>query len=356
MSATELVTKPDGVRGRGQRVLVVRADNLGDVVLTGPAVRAVAASGAHVTMLCSPTGAAIASRLPGVDDVVVARLPWIDAAPEDVARPSIDGLVDSVHERACDAAMICTSFHQSPLATALVLRMAGIGRIGAISVDYPGSLLDIRHRCPDDVHEVARALSLAAAMGYRLPDGDDGTLRIVGAPVHAPDGTVVVHPGASTPARTWSPDRWGGLVRALGVAGRRVVVTGGPAERALTAAVAAAHPSASDAGGRTDLDDLLAVLARADVVVVGNTGPAHLAAAVGTPVVSIFPPTVPAARWQPWRVPHVVLGNQDIACAGCRARECLRRDHACVAGVTASDVLAAIDRVADRSTIPLAGA
>ena len=64
------------------------------------------------------------------------------------------------------------------------------------------------------------------------------------------------------------------------------------------------------------------MLRRADVVVVGNTGPAHLAAAVGTPVVSLFAPVVPAERWRPWSVPHVLLGDQSAGCALSRARTC----------------------------------
>src|SRR5204862_226139 len=75
-----------------------------------------------------------------------------------------------------DAAVVLTSFHQSPLPLALLLRMAGVRRIGAISADYPGSLLDVRHQVDDDRHEVERSLSLAAAMGFRLPPGDEGGL------------------------------------------------------------------------------------------------------------------------------------------------------------------------------------
>jgi ADP-heptose:LPS heptosyltransferase len=305
-------------------------------------VRAAAASADRVTMLCSPAGAPAARRLPGVDDVLVARLPWIDARPETVARHSIDSLVDAVHRLGCDEAMICTSFHQSPLATALVLRMAGVSHVGAISVDYPGSLLDVRHHCDDDLHEVERALSLANAMGYVLPAGDDASLQLYCAPEHLPAGYVVVHPGASVPARTWSPDRWEQAVAALGAQGHRVLVTGTEAERALTARVAAADPDARDDAGRSDLDGFIRTLARADVVVTGNTGPAHLAAAVGTPVVSVFPPTVPAARWRPWQVPHVLLGDHDIPCAGCRAQVCPRGDHRCVQRIPTGAVVDAV--------------
>src|SRR5206468_2211649 len=105
---------------------------------------------------------------------------------------------------------------------------------------------------------------------------------------------------ASVPARAWPQARNAELVAALAATGRDVVVTGAPSEAELTAGVAGAH--GLDLGGRTSLAELAEVLAGADAVVVGNTGPAHLAAAVGTPLVSLFAPTVPLARWRPWRV------------------------------------------------------
>ena len=74
-------------------------------------------------------------------------------------------------------------------------------------------------------------------------------------------------------------------------------------------------------------------------------GPAHLAAAVGTPVVSLFAPTVPAVRWRPWRVPHELL-YRDVPCAGCRARACPVPGHPCVDDVTVPEVVAAVGRLA----------
>jgi ADP-heptose:LPS heptosyltransferase len=101
----------------------------------------------------------------------------------------------------------------------------------------------------------------------------------------------------------------------------------------------------ADLGGRTDFAGLAGVIAGADAIVVGNTGPAHLAAAVGTPVVSLFAPTVPAVRWRPWRVPHELL-YVDVPCAGCRARVCPVAGHPCLSGVEVPEVVAAVARVA----------
>jgi len=338
-------------------VLAVRLDNDGDVLLTGPALRALAASAHRLTLLCGPRGAAAARLLPGVDEVVVHRAEWIDPEPPPLDRDRTLALVDRLAGLGVDRAVVFTSFHQSPLPMALLLRLAGVPWVGAISEDYPGSLLDLRHRgLDDDLHEVERALSLAAAAGAALPAGDDARLGVLPPPDVAalvPGGPyIVVHPGASVPARAWAPSAHRRLVAELTAAGTAVVVTGGPDETALTAAVAAGavEPGqAVDLGGRTSLAQLAGVLRAARAVVVGNTGPAHLAAAVGTPVVSLFAPTVPAARWRPWRVPLRVL-SREVPCAGCRARICPVPGHPCLdgpEGVAPAEVAAALQ---DRTT------
>lgn len=332
-------------------VLVVRLDSDGDVLLAGPAIRAVSAGADRVTVLCGPRGRAAAEQLPGVDDILVHRAAWIDPEPEPVDPGDVLALVEKLAALRIDEAFVLTSFHQSPLPTALLLRLAGVPFVTAASEDYPGSLLDVRHRVDGDVHEVERSLSLVAARGYRLPDGDDGRLavRVAIEPATPAGGEpyVAVHPGASVPARTWPAERHAALVDALVDDGRRVVVTGGPAEVELTARVAGpVRPEVLDLGSRTSFAELSDVLRGADAVVVGNTGPAHLAAAVGTPVVSLFAPTVPAGRWRPWRVPHVLLGDQEAACAASRARVCPVPGHPCLSSVTVEDVLAAVQSVA----------
>ncbi|MER7490414.1 glycosyltransferase family 9 protein [Streptomyces sp. NPDC126497] len=326
------------------KALVTRLDSFGDVLLAGPAVRAVAARADTVTLLCGPHGAPAARLLPGVDEVLVWDSPWTGFEPPEVSREEIDALVDAVD---ADSALILTSFHQSPLPTALLLRLAGVRLIAADSEDHPGSLLDVRHHRAPHAHEAEAALDLAEAAGF--PRVDDGRLRVLPPPATGAltgfgEGEyVVVHPGASVPARAWSPRRCAQAVRGLTAAGHRVVVTGGAGERDLTAYVADGR--AVDLGGRTGAAELAGVLAGAACVVTGNTGPAHLAAAVGTPVVSLFAPVVPAERWRPYGVPYVLLGDQDAPCAGTRARRCPVPGHPCLDTVTALDVVAAVDKL-----------
>jgi ADP-heptose:LPS heptosyltransferase len=330
------------------RVLVARLDSDGDVLVSGPAVRAAAAGRdgpATVTVLCGPSGRQAADLLPGVRQVVEWRCPWIVANPLPVNAPEVLDFVVRLAELRFDVALVLTSYHQSPLPLALLLRLAGVPEIAAISPDYPGSLLDHRVRSEEDLPEAERALRVARAAGFALPAGDDGSLRVVkpaaAKEITGTDPYVVMHPGASVPARAWSPERCAEAVVALRARGWRVVVTGGPAERELTARVAG--DAGIDLGGRTSYRELAGVLAGAAAMVVGNTGPAHLAAAVGTPVVSLFSPVVPAVRWAPYRVPHVLLGDQDAECRDSRARECPVPGHPCLNSVRAGELVSAVD-------------
>src|SRR5215218_3013544 len=100
-------------------VLLARLDNAGDVLLAGPAVRAVAAGARRITMLCGPVGRSAAALLPGVDEVLTFEAPWVpfEAAPLD--RTAVETLIDQVAALRPDAGVILTSFHQSPLPLAL---------------------------------------------------------------------------------------------------------------------------------------------------------------------------------------------------------------------------------------------
>ena len=187
-----------------------------------------------------------------------------------------------------------------------------------------------------------RATPAALAVTAALPDSRELT---------GDDPYVVLHASASVPARAPSPGKAAAVAAALAAAGHRLVVTGSAAESALAgeicrAARAGLGPGPVDLGGRTSLPMLAAVLAGADVVVAPNTGAAHLAAAVGTPVVSLFAPVVPAARWAPYGVPTVLLGDQSAPCAGSRARACPVPGHPCLDGIEPSAVVAAVAALA----------
>lgn len=326
----------------GSPLLAVRLDSAGDVLLTGPAVRALANIHGDVTFLASPTGAEVARMLPGVGDVIVFDAPWTGIHPAPANAAGIESLCERLASMGFGAAVIFTSFHQSSLPMALLLRMAHVPWIGAASQDFPGSLLDLRHELVGD-HEAERMLSLAMACGGTLAPGDDAGLRLRGVlPASGlPEDYVVLHPGTSVGARRWPVSHWRSLAQLLADSGQEFVVTGAPHERTLTAAVAG--DLGTDLGGHTNWQQLAGVLTGAQCVIVANTGPAHLAAAVGTPVVSLFAPTVPASRWRPFGVPHVLLTSPDAPCSGGRYIECPFPGHPCLTDITPEKVFSALE-------------
>lgn len=334
--------------------LVARLDSAGDVLITGPAVRAVAAAHDRLTFLAGPRGREAAELLPDVDEVIEWQAPWVDFDSPGLTAGHVDSLVKQVRDVRPDRVFIFTSFHQSALPLALICRMADVAWVGAICEDYPGSLLDLRHHAPEGIPEPERALSLAVAGGCPPAADDDGALRVrtPALPADLVEVTatapfVVFHPGAAVPARRPTIARSAAMVAALVDAGHRVVVTGGPDECEMTAA--AAGEVAVDLGGRTTLGTLAAVYAAAKAVVVPNTGPAHLAAAVGTPVVSLFAPVVAASQWMPYGRRVIRLGDQNAPCRLTRARECPVPGHPCLDDITDSELLTALRRLEEVS-------
>lgn len=354
----------------GGKVLAVRLDGAGDVLLAGPSLRQLRADVDELHLLVSPGGAEAAALLPGVDDVLVADVPWVrdavdatDQATDDVA--VLDRLLARLRSERYDEVVVLTSYHQSPLPMALVARWAGVPKVVGTSDAFPGALLDVRHRRDPDgddpgsggCHEVEAMCAVVAAAGHPLLADDRLAVAPVPVPTWLGGSYVVVHPSASVPTRGIPVDRAARHAEALAAHGWRVVVTGGPGDVELGRAVT--PPGGVDLTGRTSLRSLAGVLAGAAAVVVGNTGPAHLAAAVGTPVVSLFAPVVPLERWRPWRVPAVVLGDPGAACRLSRARTCPVPGHPCT-DVPSDEVVAAVgslvgDPPVRRVAEPLAG-
>ena len=336
-------------------VLVVRLDSMGDMLAAGPAIRAVAAGADRLTVLCGPLGLPAARLLPGVDATVVWECPWIMNPPPELSRTGVEDLIGRIAHLGIDRAVVLTSFHQSPLPTALLLRLAGVHWIAAVSEDYPGSLLDVRLPVPDDAPEPVRMLQSVREAGFPLPAGDAGRLQVrrplpdVDAllPIEPGAPLVAVHPGASAAARAYPGPLWAAAVERLIADGWRVVLTGSRSEQPLTRLIATAVADCGghavrDLAGTLELAQLAAVLDRAEVTVVANTGPAHLSAAVGTPVVSLFAPVVPALRWAPFGVPVELLGDQDAPCRETRWTACQLDGHPCLTSVSAEQIVDAV--------------
>jgi ADP-heptose:LPS heptosyltransferase len=345
-----------------RRVLAVRLDNLGDVLVTTPAIHAIRESlpGAALTLLASPIGAQVGQLNPDIDQVIVHSAPWMDPwsrLPLDPARES--RAITRLSEGCYDAAVIFTSFRQSPLPAAYMCYLAGVPLRLAASIDGPGSLLTTRHRHPERMmHEVERGLDLVAAVGMRASD-DRLVLRVpqgareeIAGFADGERPLIVVHPGCSMPARTYPWEMYAKvidtLVRDLHA---RVVVTGADDERPLVDTIFAhvdplTRTNVVAVAGSLAFPAFCALIEAADLVVTNNTGPMHMAAALGTPVVALFALTNPPEQWGPWRVPHRMLWHE-VPCRLCYSRVC-PTTHDCLREVHPRDVVqAAADLLAE---------
>ncbi|HEX3724355.1 MAG TPA: glycosyltransferase family 9 protein [Nitrolancea sp.] len=339
-----------------QSVVLIRLDNLGDVLVTTPAIHAVRVSlpQAHLTLLASPVGAQVGRLNPDIDDVIVYEAPWMDPWSTLPQLPEREQqMIALLKTRSFDGAIIFTSYHQSSLPAAYLCYLAGIPLRVAASIDGPGSLLTTRHKHPERMmHEVERGLDLVGALGITTDETDlvlsvplqvqdEISLLLSQRAVNPEKPLVVIHPGCSMPARTYPwelfaevADR---LIEQLDVA---VVLTGADAERDLVEQIQT-HMSqrAVSVAGDLSFAAFCGLIETADLTITNNTGPMHLAAALKTPVIALFALTNPPEQWGPWHVKHLQLYH-DVPCRICYQRVC-PYSHECLRLVTPSMVVSA---------------
>ena len=316
----------------------MRTDHLGDMLLTLPMATAIktALPACRVSVLASPLNAEAARHHPHVDEVV------LDA--QEAKGSNLQGVNElgrRLRARQCDAAVVV---HATPrLALAACLGRIPI-RVGTAYRAY--SLLFNRrvrqHRRASNKHEAELNVELLQALGIRAVappralwrveaqdrDSVAELLRSFGIETKS---FVVLHPGSAGSSMNWAPQQYAELGCALAGAGVRVVVSGGPTETALTHQVVTAigagaiGANAVDLGGRLTLPQLAALLEQATAFVGSSTGPTHLAAAVGTPVVGLYPPlrsTLPQ-RWRPLGDDVTILQPEvGQICAKCLRERC----------------------------------
>ena len=345
---------------RARNVLAARLDNVGDVIMCGPALQAVRESlpRARLTLWASPGGAAAATLLPFVDDVLATKVIWQDlgSLPLDAGRER--SLVEELRHRSFDAALIFTSFAQSPYPPAYACYLAEIPLRAGQSKEFGGGLLTTWVRpLPDETHQVDRNLHLLEALGFAVKDralfvtvppeareSATATLARRGVRLVPPlplppkrterarppaagtagaSGYVVLHPAASCPARTYPSSRFAAVGRKLARRlGLRIVLTGTARERELIERIAAEiGPAAVPIAGETTLPELAAVVDGAALVVANNTSIMHVADALRTPSVILFAGTELESQWRP-RSTRARLLRRDTWCSPCYGFVC----------------------------------
>jgi lipopolysaccharide heptosyltransferase II len=341
-----------------ERVLAIRLDAMGDVLMSGPAIRAFAEDrpGRRVTLLTSRAGSAAAALLPGVDEIIAYEAPWMKAAtPRHSSDPEFD-LIERLRRERFDAAAIFTVYSQSPLPAALTCFLAGIPLRLAHCRENPYQLLTdwVKDEEPDRLnrHEVRRQLDLVAEIGCRTADERLHVTVPTEAAAHIRqtlrwlelDGSsrwAVVHPGASAPSRRYPPELFASACRELLLEHHvRLLFTGSEDERPLVDEIRERIDAPSEClAGELSLEELAALLAAAPLLIANNTGPVHLAAAVGCAVVDLYALTNP--QHTPWMVPHRVLSH-DVSCRWCYKSVCPEGHHDCLRKIPPEAVVHAV--------------
>ncbi len=311
---------------RVEKLVVFRGLYLGDLVAAAPALRSLRRGypRAEITLVSLPWATALA---PHLGDLVDHLLPYPGA-------PGLDGagtgeeLEEFLARVRAERFDLAVNMHgRGPVSTRLVARF-GASRtasfVGEKGDDIPA--LDVEVPWDIETHESRKLLLLAEEVGgenTRAYDSSEPELRVreeddrralallPGCPRKP---LALVHPGASVSEKRWPGEAFGQVAEGLTRRGYKVAVTGSVGEKELTQLVSEAAPGSLDLGGETDLSTLIALVARASVVVSNDTGPAHLAYALRTPSVTLFGPSTDAGRWGPLDGErHAVLEGDPIS-------------------------------------------
>jgi ADP-heptose:LPS heptosyltransferase len=316
---------------RGVRnLLVMRLDNIGDVIMTSPALRAIKQNlpTAKLTLMASPSGALTAPLLPWIDEVLPWRVLW-----QDLGRLPFDPereweLVKVLRDRHFDAAIIFTSFSQSPHPAALICQLAGIPLcLGESKERELGFLTHELESAPDEIHQVERNLRLVESVGFKVSNRhlaiQSSRSKIQNLKFKLPREFILLNPWTTCQSRNYNPDRFAAAARQLSeITGWSVVITGVEKDRDRAAPLLQAlNHCGIDLIGKTSLSELTDMVAQAQLVLTNNTSTMHIADATQTPMVVLFAGTERESQWCPRHAP-VRLLRRPTVCSPCYAFTC----------------------------------
>ena len=365
---------------RSPRILLIRPDHLGDLVMMTPILYALKRRipQAHLTMMVGPWSYDMMTSHPLVDQLITCRFPKVlrEAKQVGVHYLLLWQTARRLRQEQYDVAINLRVDYW--WASALIYLAQIPCRVGC---DVPEGLPFLTHTLPrpGQEHTTSSALHLASlglqALGYAplgnpytpahyplqaIPTAQECawvTTRLEAAGIRADETLVVIHPGTGSSVKLWRPEGWSrcadAIIQSSSVPGPvRVLLTGSQQERPLLEEIASSMRSSPVIITETTIRQLAALLQRADLVLGVDSGPLHLATAQGTPTVRIFGPTDPII-FGPWGAQecHRVIASRH-RCSTCSVIPCGRLDirapaevarHPCTRLVQEQEVLAAVN-------------
>lgn len=372
----------------GARLLLIRPDHLGDLLFLGPALDRLRAArpDLYCTLLVGPWSEAVARRLPGLDRIECLDFPYFDRRPKGPPwRPYLRMVRAAAGLRGrFDAALVLRDddrwssalcrlagiplrlSHAEPrtrrhathglaearrpahvaaanLALVELLLEGEAARVGLVAESDPRGI-----PTGADPPGSAEAEPHAWPLSFRLEAADHRAAEALLAELPAPAhwngrGPIAIHPGSGSAIKRWRPGAWAEAIGALCAPGEPVILTGGPGEAELTAAIARLlDRPVLDLAGRTELGTLAAIQSRCRLILGPDSGPLHLAVAMGRPSLHLYGPAA-TRRFGPWGDParHRVLAS-GLPCAPCGRLDWPDpADHPCLRILAVAEVVAA---------------
>jgi predicted lipopolysaccharide heptosyltransferase III len=351
------------------RILLVRLRQIGDVVFTTPAIRAIGRQfpDALVTYIVEPAASAVVLNNPHLHEIIVAP-----------RRRGLGGLLDDLalgRRLRAERFDLAIDFHGGPRASLLTWLSGARQRLG-YEIAGRGWMYTQRIARPRQLrgrHSVENQWDLLTPLGIAPPDRSRDPVemavdaqvakrvddRLARAGVGVDDRLIVIHVSAGNPFRRWPAAHFVDVAVALAAnSNHRVLVTSGPSEReGANRVVADARARLRDAGervlssGEFSLSELRALLDRAALYIGGDSGPLHIAATTKVPIVGLYGPTLPI-RSAPWRDAASTTESVDageLPCRPCDQRVCAPGDFRCLTTIAAAQVVAAAERILMRS-------
>ncbi|MCD8742171.1 glycosyltransferase family 9 protein [Mucilaginibacter roseus] len=300
----------------------MRPDNMGDLIMSGPAIRALKETfGARITILTSSLAKPIVKNMPEIDEAIIYDLPWVKTAKK-TDPDQFQAIIDVIKQGHFDAAVLFTVYSQNPLPTAMLAYLAGIPRILAYCRENPYGLISdwVPDKEPYELikHQVKRDLDLVANVGATVGSEDmqlktndnlwpivEAKLTAIGVDINQP--WLIMHAGVSETKRRYPEKKWATAAKFILKKNKyQVLFTGSSSELSLTDKLQEMTGAGSfSIAGLFNIDEFICLVKHTRLMISVNTGAAHIAAACQTPLVVLYAQTNP--QHTPWNVLNIVL-------------------------------------------------